>query len=88
MFWYGLLSLLSAICSHISFLFQTLGNLRPPLFTMGDNFRGFPAFLSNQFAGNSKEELFCGLLHTKLFTREEIEKAVELAEMFKADNSV
>lgn len=55
---------------------------------MGDNFRGFPAFLSNQFAGNSKEELFCGLLHTKLFTREEIEKAVELAEMFKADNSV
>lgn len=55
---------------------------------MGDNFRGFPAFLCNQFAGNAKEELLCGLVHTKLLTREEIEKAVELAENFKANKSV
>ncbi|XP_045166582.2 U8 snoRNA-decapping enzyme-like [Mercenaria mercenaria] len=26
---------------------ETLGSFRPPLFTMGDNFRGFPTFLCN-----------------------------------------
>lgn len=61
---------------------EALGSIRPPLFTMGDNLRGFPAFLCNQFAGNSREELLHGLLHTKLFTQQEIDKALELAKNF------
>ncbi|KAK6176334.1 hypothetical protein SNE40_014637 [Patella caerulea] len=56
---------------------ETFGIIRPPLFTMGDNLRGFPAFLSNQFAGNSKEELLLALCATNIMTKDEIDIAVE-----------
>lgn len=55
---------------------------------MGDNLRGFPAFLCNQFAGNSKEELLFGLLQTQLFTKQEIEKALALAADFQTRNTL
>ncbi|XP_060083283.1 U8 snoRNA-decapping enzyme-like [Ylistrum balloti] len=55
---------------------ETLGILRPPLYTMGDNYRGLPAFLSNSFAGNARDELLLGLEHFKTHTAEEIQVAV------------
>ena len=56
---------------------QTLGTVRLPLYTMGDGFRGFPAFLSNAFIGNSRDQLLCGLVHANIMTAEEISKALE-----------
>ncbi|KAL4226962.1 ITP binding [Mactra antiquata] len=63
---------------------EALGCIRPPLYTMGDNLRGLPLFLCNQFAGNAREELLIGLYNTKLLTREEIDTALKLAEQFKS----
>ncbi|GFO42813.1 U8 snorna-decapping enzyme [Plakobranchus ocellatus] len=57
---------------------ETLGIIRVPLFTMGDGLRGFPAFLTNHFAGNAKSELITGLLAAKLFTEEEMEEALKV----------
>ena len=39
---------------------ETMGITRVPLYTMS-NERGFPAFLKNNFVGNSKEQLIKGL---------------------------
>ena len=39
---------------------ETLGITRVPLFTMSEG-RGFPAFLKNNFVGNSKQQLVKGL---------------------------
>ena len=65
------------MCQSIVLLFQTLGVLRPPLYTMGDGFRGLPAFLSNNFAGNAREEFMYGLVHLKLLTEKEMKQAFE-----------
>ena len=71
------------------FSFQTLGIVRVPLFTMGDGLRGFPAFLTNNFAGNARSELITGLLAAKLFTQEDMEKAVKAsADFMKKNNNI
>ncbi|KAG8180794.1 hypothetical protein JTE90_012973 [Oedothorax gibbosus] len=56
---------------------ETMGIIRVPLFTIKDGFRGFPAFLTNTFAGNSKSQLLGFLLHFNLITSEEIVTAVK-----------
>ncbi|KAK7101955.1 U8 snoRNA-decapping enzyme-like [Littorina saxatilis] len=56
---------------------EVMGIIRVPLFTMSDGLRGLPAFLSNQFIGNARNQLLAGLKHTQLLKREEIEKALE-----------
>ncbi|RUS75034.1 hypothetical protein EGW08_017215 [Elysia chlorotica] len=56
---------------------ETLGIIRVPLFTMGDGLRGFPAFLTNNFAGNARSQLITGLVAAKLFTQEDMTKAIE-----------
>ena len=63
---------------------QTLGSLRVPLFTMGDGHRGFPAFLTNQFAGNAKYQLLHGLKISKLLSEKELDQAVQASsQIFK-----
>ncbi|XP_033731497.1 U8 snoRNA-decapping enzyme-like [Pecten maximus] len=65
---------------------ETLGILRPPLYTMGDNYRGMPAFLSNSFVGNARDELLYGLQHFKTHTAEEIEAALTAQQQHEAAN--
>lgn len=66
---------------------QTLGVIRPPLFTMGDGYRGLPAFLSNSFAGNARQELLIGLQHFKLLSEDEIQEAVKSWLTFQIKNT-
>ncbi|KAK7867726.1 hypothetical protein R5R35_002235 [Gryllus longicercus] len=56
---------------------EVMGIVRIPLYTMGDGFRGFPAFLTNAFAGNSREQLLQSLIQRQIMTKEEIERALE-----------
>ncbi|ESO95697.1 hypothetical protein LOTGIDRAFT_116649 [Lottia gigantea] len=56
---------------------ECFGSIRPPLFTMEDGFKGLPAFLSNQFAGNSREQLLYALKSRNIITSEEIATCVE-----------
>merc|ERR1719422_2975904 len=56
---------------------ETMGTLRVPLYTMGDGYRGLPAYLSNQFAGNAKYQLVHGLKTSKLLTDDEIDTALK-----------
>ncbi|XP_014281189.1 U8 snoRNA-decapping enzyme [Halyomorpha halys] len=55
---------------------EVMGIVRIPLYTMADGFRGFPAFLSHGFIGNSKEQLLHALVAKELFTSEEIQTAL------------
>lgn len=55
---------------------ETLGIIRVPLFTMGDGYRGFPAYLSNSYAGNSRQELLIGLQHFNILSKDDIDKAI------------
>lgn len=66
---------------------ETLGVVRPPLFTMGDGYRGLPAFLSNSFAGNARQELLIGLQHFKLLSEDEIQEAVKSWLTFQIKNT-
>jgi len=54
-----------------------MGNIRVPLYTMKDGFRGFPAFLTNAFAGSSRIQLLTGLERLGIMTQSEIENAVK-----------
>lgn len=53
---------------------------------MGDGYRGLPAFLSNSFAGNARQELLIGLQHYKLLPEDEIQKAVNSWLIFQQQN--
>jgi hypothetical protein len=53
---------------------------------MGDGYRGLPAYLSNSYAGNSRQELLIGLQHFKIMDEEDIEKAVEAWRTFQRNN--
>lgn len=53
---------------------------------MGDGYRGLPAFLSNSFAGNARQELLIGLQHYKLLPEDEIQKAVNSWLTFQQQN--
>ena len=63
-----------------------MGIVRPPIFMMGDGFRGLPAFLSNNYAGNARQELLIGLEHFNILTRAEITKAVDAWTEFRRKN--
>ena len=63
-----------------------MGVLRPPLYTMGDGFRGLPAFLTNNFAGNAREEFMDGIVQVKLLTKEEMEQAYKSCTQFLASH--
>ncbi|KAK3084135.1 hypothetical protein FSP39_008783 [Pinctada imbricata] len=67
---------------------ESMGIIRPPLFTMGDGFRGLPAFLSNNFAGNARQELLMGLEHFNLLTSQEVNKAIDSWMDFTSKNQV
>lgn len=56
---------------------ETLGTFRLPLYTMGDGYRGFPAFLAHSYAGNARDQLLYTLQHLSIMTSEEIAKVVE-----------
>lgn len=73
--------------NFVHFHEQTLGVIRPPLFTMGDGYRGLPAFLSNSFAGNARQELLIGLQHFKLLSEDEIQEAVKSWLTFQIKNT-
>lgn len=64
-----------------------MGLCRPPLYTMGDGFRGFPAFLTNSFAGNSREELLIGMRYFNLMTDKEIVDALCAVDKFQLENN-
>jgi len=53
---------------------------------MGDGYRGFPAFLANSFAGNSRDQLLCTLQHLSIMSNEEISKAVEARPVLTSTN--
>ena len=54
---------------------------------MGDGFRGLPAFLSNNFAGNAREEFMYGLTHLKILAESEVTQAWESCKQFQASQS-
>nr|CAD7449427.1 unnamed protein product [Timema bartmani] len=54
---------------------EVLGTFRVPLYTMGDGYRGFPAFLANNFAGNSKQQLTYSLVHLGIMSAQEIDES-------------
>jgi len=54
---------------------ETLGHVRVPLYKMHDGYRGFYAFLQNNFIGNSRTQLFRGLLVNNILSLEEVKEA-------------
>ncbi|CAL4171250.1 unnamed protein product, partial [Meganyctiphanes norvegica] len=60
---------------------EVFGNLRVPLYTMDNQYNGFPAFLNNKFVGNAKQQLLLGIIHKNILTEEEVEEAI-----FKSQN--
>ncbi|KAL3852422.1 hypothetical protein ACJMK2_016064 [Sinanodonta woodiana] len=67
---------------------EVMGVIRPPLFTMGDGKRGLPAFLTNSFAGNAREELVYAIRHLKLLTDTDLQESLkEFEELMKSKNS-
>ena len=57
---------------------EVFGILRCPLYTL-PNGLGFPAFLSNQFIGNSRDQLLTAIRKRGLLTEEEIRLVLEKA---------
>uniref|UniRef100_T1J0H0 U8 snoRNA-decapping enzyme n=1 Tax=Strigamia maritima TaxID=126957 RepID=T1J0H0_STRMM len=55
---------------------EVLGILRASLYTMNNNYDGFPAFLRNNFVGNCKQQLCIGLLSRHILNLEEIEASL------------
>lgn len=55
---------------------QVFGNIRVPLFTMGDGYRGFPNFLKHKFIGYAKEQLLFTLKCLDLMSEDEIQRAL------------
>ncbi|XP_071443707.1 U8 snoRNA-decapping enzyme-like [Hetaerina americana] len=55
---------------------EVLGTFRVPLYTMGDGLRGFPAFLSNSFVGNARDQLLHSLKILGIMTAAELSAAV------------
>jgi U8 snoRNA-decapping enzyme len=55
---------------------EVMGILRVPLYTMNDGYRGFPAFLNQNFIQCSRQQLIQGLEVKKILTKNEIDEAV------------
>ncbi|GBN16545.1 U8 snoRNA-decapping enzyme [Araneus ventricosus] len=56
---------------------ETMGIFRVPMFTMRDGYRGLPAFLNNNFAGEAKNQLLNLILLRKLMTPQEVKVVLE-----------
>ncbi|XP_077335143.1 U8 snoRNA-decapping enzyme-like [Lithobates pipiens] len=55
---------------------EVMGLIRVPLYTLRDGFGGLPAFLSNNFIGNSKSQLLYGLRSLRLLREDHIQDAI------------
>ncbi|KAM5146401.1 LOW QUALITY PROTEIN: U8 snoRNA-decapping enzyme-like [Mantella aurantiaca] len=55
---------------------EVMGLVRVPLYTLRDGFGGLPAFLSNNFIGNSKSQLLYGLRSLRLLREDQIQDAM------------
>ncbi|XP_044161455.1 U8 snoRNA-decapping enzyme-like [Bufo gargarizans] len=55
---------------------EVMGLIRVPLYTLRDGFGGLPAFLSNNFIGNSKSQLLYGLRTLRLLREDQIQDAM------------
>ncbi|XP_069785291.1 U8 snoRNA-decapping enzyme [Narcine bancroftii] len=55
---------------------EVLGIVRVPLYTLRDGFGGLPAFLTNTFIGNAKEQLVEALRKLRLLSESELRTAV------------
>jgi len=55
---------------------EVMGILRVPLYTMNDGYRGFPAFLNQNFIQCSRQQLLLSLDAKKILTKNEIDEAV------------
>lgn len=60
---------------------EVMGTIRVPLFTKKDGIKGFPAFLSNKFAGSAKSQLLNFLLSSKLVPYEYIVTSLTKSEV-------
>lgn len=58
---------------------QTMGILRVPLFTLTDGRRGLPNFLTNQFAGNAREQLRLALIKGNILSAHALDLAMTAA---------
>ena len=64
-------------CSHYyCFFFQVLGVARCPLYSL-PNGLGFPAFLKNQFIGNSCEQLVYAIQALALMEPDDLQQAIK-----------
>lgn len=70
-------SIESSMTTSLSWGDEVLGVVRVPLYTL-PNGLGLPAFLRHQFIGTSRLQLLAGL--ETLMAKEELEKAVQLAD--------
>ncbi|CAI5795976.1 U8 snoRNA-decapping enzyme [Podarcis lilfordi] len=59
---------------------EVMGLIRVPLYTLSDGVGGLPAFLSNTFIGNSREQLIHALDTLQLMPREQLQKAVTMTQ--------
>ncbi|XP_063792373.1 U8 snoRNA-decapping enzyme-like [Pseudophryne corroboree] len=55
---------------------EVMGVVRVPLYTLRDGIGGLPAFLSNNFIGNSKSQLLYGLRTLRLLREDQIQDAM------------
>ncbi|XP_051864974.1 U8 snoRNA-decapping enzyme isoform X3 [Pristis pectinata] len=55
---------------------EVLGIIRVPLYTLRDGFGGLPAFLTNTFIGNAKEQLVEALRKLRLLSEPELQAAI------------
>lgn len=65
-------------------VFQVLGLIRCPVYTMHDKQGGLPSFLRNNFVGNSRQQLLIGLEHAGILTQQEITEVVHFSKLIQA----
>jgi len=79
--WY---TFLSCFYNDIFSIYQVLGWIRVPLYTMEDGYNGFPAFLDNNFVGNAREQLLEALIKTGVMTKDETSLALMASKSTKS----
>uniref|UniRef100_H3ALI3 Uncharacterized protein n=1 Tax=Latimeria chalumnae TaxID=7897 RepID=H3ALI3_LATCH len=79
-FWEQKCSLWQRICMisifFAKFFFQVMGLTRVPLYTLRDGVGGLPAFLSNTFIGNARDQLLHALQALKLMREDKLREAI------------
>ncbi|XP_038644729.1 U8 snoRNA-decapping enzyme isoform X1 [Scyliorhinus canicula] len=55
---------------------EVMGIIRVPLYTLRDGFGGLPAFMTNTFIGNAKDQLVDALRTLKLLSEAELQSAI------------